>query len=511
MQSSRTKKTVYNTSSNLSVMIFKYLLSFVSRTFFIKYLGETYLGVNELLTNILYMLSIAELGLSSAIGFSLYDPLAKKDTKKIDQIMTLFRKLYFWIGILVIILGIVLFFFLPFFINEYDAIENIELIYFLYLLNTASTYFISYKDILITADQESYKLTKINIVFLIISFILELFSLIVLKSFVAYLIAKFITLIIQRIITNNYISKNYENISFKEKEKLPKQDIKKIVKNVKGLVAHKVGDYAVNGTDNLIISSFLNIILVGFYSNYTMLTKVMQNVLSSFYNSIIPSFGNLIAEHNSNKAKLIFLKIDFLGFCMYGFCGILFATAANYFIEIWIGSNYVLPVLTVFLISFNFFLTGIRMASFSVKSAAGIFKEDSWSPFLQAFINLVVSIVLCCFIGLDGVIIGTIVSGLIPIFTRIYYTYKMVFKESAISYVKEQFLPYIFFFIMVFLISSYICHFVVCNVFIKLFVNLVISGAIYMVFLVLMFGKRKEFDYMKSTLFILMKKVKRKR
>lgn len=508
--SDRTKNTIYNSQASLITMIVKYVLIFITRTIFIKYFGEIYLGVNELLTNILYVLSIAELGLSSAIGFSLYKPILNKDSKQISKLMTLFKKMYFFIGIVILILGVGLLFLLPIFVQEYNSISDFVCIYLLYLINTVSTYFISYKDILITADQKLYKLARINILSLIFLFVFQVVSIVVFKNFILYLIINFFIQIIQRVIINKYIGKNYSDIDFNCKEKLDISTKKGIKKNVGGLFFHKVGDYAVNGTDNIIIAYFLNLATVGYYSNYAMITKAVQGIAATIYYSVIPSYGNLVAEGNKEKSLLIFQKLDFLGFTMYSFLGIMFITCINSFMSIWIGEKFVLTEFTVYLISFSFFLVGLRMASFSVKSSAGIFKEDSWSPFVQAIINLVISIILCKFLGLNGVIIGTIVSSIVPNLSRIYYIYKIVFEKKMISYLTNYLCVYIVFFVGVGYFALKICSIFIFSNLLQLFVNFSVTFVVYILLYIVTFRKYDEMNYVSDFLKKIGNKLRRK-
>lgn len=491
---SRTKNSFYNSMSSTIVMISKNVLQFVVRTFFIKYLGETYLGVNGLLSNILMMLSIAELGLSSAIGFSLYKPLAKGDKTAISSIMTLFKKIYRVIGMVVSLFGIIVYFFLPVLIKEYDTIPKLNIIYVLYLINTVSTYFISYKDVLITADQKAYKLTKINFIFTLILSIGQIIILIATKSFIAYLIAQFAIQILQRIFTNRYITKEYKDINFSTNFNIDRDTSKQIKNNVKGLMFHKFGDFAVNGTDNIIISYFINIVSVGLYSNYIMITQVIQAVISNVYNAITPSFGNLLVNEKE-KSHDIFKKIDFMAFLLYSLFATAYVGCANIFISVWIGEEYVLSEFTVFLIAFSFFITGLRVASYSVKSAAGIYDEDKWSPFVQAIINLAVSIVLAKLMGINGVIIGTIVSSIIPNFTRAYYIYKLVFKEKLIKHFVKYFLPYNITFILLSLVISFIRKTITANGIVGLVIMALISIVVYTIGIVLVFARYSEFKY----------------
>jgi len=246
MEQSRTKNSMFNVGTGFFNTIAKTIITFITRTVFIKILGEIYLGLNGLLTNILSMLSIAELGIGTAISFSLYKPLADKNHNKINKLMTFYRKAYSAIGVVILICGIILIPFLKFILAENANVEDIYLIYFIYLINTVSTYFISYKEVLIIADQKNYKLTKINFLFDIILNFLQIIALIVLKNFIIYLIVQMIIEIIRRIFINKFISKEYKDISFSTKEKIDDEDKKVLMNNVKAMFLHKIGDYSIN-------------------------------------------------------------------------------------------------------------------------------------------------------------------------------------------------------------------------------------------------------------------------
>lgn len=453
-ENSRTKNSIFNISSNIIIYLTKTLLAFLARTVFINILGETYLGVNGLLTNILSMLSLAELGIGTAISFSLYKPLAEKDEKQISALMTFYKKCYFIIGIVIAIIGIVIFFFLRFIIDEYDSIPKLNIIYLLYLINTVSTYFISYKEILITADQKAYKLTKINLLFTVLLYGFQIIILLITKDFIIYLITHFIVQLMQRIVVNRYIGTVYKNIDYNSKEKIEENSMKKIKSNVKAMFFHKIGEYCINGTDNIIISSFIDIVTVGFYSNYTMITTTVNSLIIMIYNSVTASVGNLLSKDDAKKSVAVFRKIDFIAFILYSFCGIAMYAGLNKLIEVWgIGNQYILDDITVALIVFNFFFTGTRVANGIIKTAAGINEADKFVPLVQSVINLVVSIVGAIYFGLNGIIVGTIMSSLAPNIYRPYVVYKYVFKES----IKSYYIMYIKY-ILSFLISMWITN-----------------------------------------------------
>lgn len=497
-KTSRTKNSIFNVSSNLVVFIIKTLLSFVLRTIFIKILGEMYLGVNGLLSNVLSMLSLAELGISSAISFGLYKPLAEKDNKKVSSIMSFFKNVYEIIGFLVLIFGIVLYFFLDKIIKEYNSIPYLNIIYLLYLINTVSTYYTSYKEVLITADQKAYRLTKINIIFTLILYIFQIAVLIIFKNFIIYLIVQFLVQILQKIATNMFITREYKEIDFRTKEKVDDNTLYTIKKNVRAMILHKVGDYCVNGTDNIIISNMINVSTVGFYSNYNMLTSMLNSIITIVYNNLTASFGNLLVKEDRKKSLTIFKRIDFIAFIIYSFCGVMFSVLASRFIEIWIGSKYILDPITVTLIAFSFFFTGTRMACTIVRNASGMYSKDKWIPIIQSIINLIVSVILAHFIGLAGVILGTICSSILPNFYRIYILYKQVFKEKYSEYLIKYYVPYIVTFIVITGVSYAICNAIQISGIVGLVVSLLVSLVIYITIVCIIFRKYKEMNYLKD-------------
>lgn len=386
------------------------------------------------------MLSLAELGVSTAINFSLYKPIADKNKEKISSLMSFYKKAYRIIGCIVVLLGIILIPFLHFFIKNIESISNVYLIYILYLINTASTYFITYKETLINADQNKYKLAIIDTVSVILLNLLQIIFLIVTKNFIIYLIVQFVVLFLQRVITNRYITKKYKNIDFNSKVKLDNEDKASIVKNVKAMFFHKIGEYCINSTDNLIISAFININTVGFYSNYLTVINLLNTFIMMIYNGITASLGNLIVRESDEKKEQIFKIMNFLAFIIYGYCAVCLINLFNIFINIWIGEKYCLEFPIVLMIIINFYLTGMRVPSGIMKSAAGLFDVDKFTPLIQTIINLIVSIILVQKIGLIGVLIGTFISSIvIPCWQRPYLVYKYVLKKSS----KQYFIEYL--------------------------------------------------------------------
>lgn len=505
----RTKKSFLNIGSNLFIMIIKTILTFVTRTIFIYCLGEEALGLNGLFTNILSMLSLAELGVSTAINFSLYEPIAKNDNKKISKLMSFYRKTYTAIGLVIAIVGVVIIPFLKYLINDINSINDVYLIYILYLINTVSTYFISYKETLINADQKKYKLAGIEFVGLVVLNVLQMIFLILTRNFIVYLVIQFFTLFVQRIIINKYITKTYENIDFHCKEKIEKKDLQIIIKNVKAMFFHKIGDYCINSTDNLIISSFINVATVGIYSNYLTVINLLNNFILIIYNGIGASLGNLVATESNEKKEDIFKKMNFIAFCIYGVCSVCLINLFNDFIKIWIGEKYCLGFYVVLVIGINFYLTGMRVPASTMKSSAGLFDVDKYTPIIQSIINLVVSIILVKKMGLIGVLIGTFISSItIPCWQRPYLIYKYVLKRSSVRYFIEYF-KYILILIICTILSVFINSFIdLNNMYIQFVLKGIITVIIFMTIVFFVYRKSGEFKYIINTVKKIIKRRK---
>ncbi|MBZ9625486.1 oligosaccharide flippase family protein [Clostridium sp. FP2] len=489
----RIKNSLNNIIFNLGSTFITYILSFVSRSIFIYTLGAQYLGVNGLFSNILMMLSLAELGIGTAINFSLYKPIAQKDNNKISTLMTFYRKAYSLIGCIVAVFGFILMFFLHYIIKDANTIENLRTIYLLYLFSTVSGYFLSYKTTLVSAYQKDYTLVPINVAMSAITILGQIVILMVTKSFIYYLFVQIIFGFIQRIIINNVITKQYKDIDFKTKEKLPQSELNVIIKNVKAMFYHKIGDYCVNGTDNIVISTFVGIKAVGFYSNYTLLITTVNAIIMIIFNSTSASFGDLIAKEKPEKRLEKFRVLNFLGFWFFGFATICFYNLLNPFITLWIGNKYILDLSIIIPVIINYYLVGMRVSLGIVKSSGGVYAQDRFVPLIQAIVNLFFSIILVKYIGLAGVFWGTVISAFVPMIYRPYVVYKYIFETSCKKYL-IQYTQYLLVVVVNIFVTSTLCKMLFLN---AGWVNLIGRGFICVVIpnllIVVLFRKSYEF------------------
>lgn len=414
-------------------------INFFARMIFLKILTAEYLGLNGLFSNILSMLSLMELGVGSAMTFSLYKPLAEKDKEKVKSLMRLYRIAYITIGILILIVGISITPFLPYFIDEMPNInENINLIYILFVVNTAISYFYSYKRSLINSDQKRYIATAYRYVFYFILNVAQIIVLYLTKNYILYLVTQIIFTFLENIAVSRKADKMYPFLKEKNIKKLEKEDTNRIKKNITATVGHKIGGIVVNGTDNILLSKFVGLIPVAIYSNYYLIITALNTILGQIFTSITASVGNLVALESKEKSYNIFNKTFFLNFWIYGFSAICLLTLFNDFITIWLGKEYLFSVEIVFVIVVNFYITGMRKAVLTFRDATGLYWEDRYKPLAEALINLVASIVLVQMLGTIGVFIGTFISTMTTCFwVEPYILYKHKFKLSIKPYLKK--------------------------------------------------------------------------
>lgn len=298
---SRLENSVKNIVLSFGNNIFSSILGLISRTVFIYTLGTEYLGLAGLLNNVLGFLSISELGIATAIGFSLYKPLAEKDYKSVSALMSIYRKAYFIIGCIVSVSGVILFRFLDFFIPIAQQPQGTRFAYFAFLINTVVGYFLAYKTTLISSDNQGFRLVPINITINCIQTIMQIFVLLLLKNYVIYLSVQIACSILLMIIQNTYISKRYAQIDFYSKDKLTINQKKEIKKNISGLIVAKIGDYLVNSTDNLIITKLVSLAATGIYSNYLLIRDMVNGYIATIFSGITAGMGNVVAVEDDKK------------------------------------------------------------------------------------------------------------------------------------------------------------------------------------------------------------------
>lgn len=406
------------------------VVSFVSRTIFIYYLGKTYLGVNGLFSNVLSLLSFAELGIGQAIIFSLYKPIADGDTERMLSLMNLYGKVYRILFFVVLALGLALLPFLPYFINDFYSIPDLYLIYIMYVVNSAASYLFAYKSSFLTACQKNYLNTGITAVFYLITTFLQLTCLILFKNYILYLSIAICSAILQNVYIAHRVDKMYPFLKRKDGKPLERTDLSKIKKDVYALMLYKVGAISLNSTDNILISKFVGLITVGLYSNYALITTSVSSFLGTIFANLTASIGHLNATEDEDRKYFLFRVINFSVFWLYSVAGICIFILINPFIRCWIGDSYILGESIVLIICLNLYISAMLYPPTQYRQTMGIFVQGKYRPIISAFINIFVSILLGKYYGLSGIFWGTAITRLT---TNSWYDPFIVFRKIGLS------------------------------------------------------------------------------
>ncbi len=475
------------------------VLGIALQKIFIIKLGETLLGVNSTYTSILSVLSLAELGLGTAVNFSLYGPVARGDKETVKAYMQFYKKAYRIIALVIACVGLALVPFLRFIIRDPVGIDsNADLIgyYLIFLFNTVSSYFVAYKYSLPNAEQKNYIQSNVLTITKIATVLTQIALLLLVPNFYLYLLAAAAIELIQKIFANAYLNRKYPLLKEKNVRKLTAEEFSDIKKKTGALVCHKVGDAARLQTDSIIITSFINVTMSGYVDNYNKVINLIANFVNVIFNSVISSFGNLIATESNEKQYEMFRVYRFFASWIYGFSSVGFFLLLTPFITWYYGDRFALSAAVVGAILIDFYFKGERVVLSNYKTAAGVFEQDKFLPLIQGAVNLVLSIVLVQRIGLLGVYIGTIVSGLIANIIRPVIIYRACFDRKADSYFYDAF-RYIGASILALAICALAGDAVLSSVsLLRMIVMAVIVTVVYNGIFLLFFGRTFEFKYL---------------
>lgn len=494
----RTSNSVKNSITSILSSIISMLFGFVSQAIFIRILGAEYLGLNGLFTNILTMLSFFELGIGNAIVYHLYKPIVNNDKEKIKTLMKFYKNAYNIISIFVFCGGLVLIPILHLIVGKVTVDVNIYIIYIMFLISTVSSYTLSYRRNLIFANQKNYLINIVHIFYIIILNISQLLLLYLTRNYYLYLGIKIICQILENLVCYLISSKLYPYINEKEVKPLENDLKKDIFTKVKALIFHKVGTVIIGGTDNIFISSFFGVATVGLYTNYNMVISSVNNLFSQIIFSTTASVGNLLAEDNNDIKKFdIFKKIRFINFWLAVFSGVSILVIMDSFIKIWVGQEYILPVLVLIVLIINYYQKMMRNTYNTFKDSAGIWYEDRYIPIVESLLNIVFSIILLKIFGLAGVFMGTIISGLVLwCYSYPKFVYKKLFNRSYLDYIKETG-GYLLLFIVLAIITFSISKLIIFNnVWLQFISNILISLLIPNILLFIIFRKTDNFKYL---------------
>lgn len=386
-------------------------VGFLVRLFFIRKLGQDYLGVNGVMESMLTLLSVAELGIGTSIAFALYLPVDRDDRPRIGRLMAFYRRCYHIIGALTLALGLLLIPFMRFFTRGAVGVPDILLIYLLFLGDTVIGYFFSYRQTLINAYQDYHVISLSQEGFGLLKHILQIFCLILLRSYIAYLLIGIGTKLASNLLLARYCDRHFGFVRAYEKERLLPEDRALMKRSTVSLIYQRVGASLVTGTDNLMVS-WVSVAGLGIYSNYTLVTATVNKLVYNVLRSVTGSVGNLLVQPDEAHKYRVYEEFVLANFCVYGAAGVGMAGCLERFIRIFAGDAWLLPSSVTFCVTMNFILCGLRQPNIMIIETGGYFNHMRPKAVAEVLVNLVVSyLFLVVFdMGIHGILLGTTVS-----------------------------------------------------------------------------------------------------
>ena len=435
MNTSRSANTVRNIYFGLMSKIVNLIFPFIIRTIILNKLGAEYAGIGSLFTSILQVLSVAELGFSSAIVFSLYEPIANKNDEEICSYLLIYKRIYQVVGLVISFLGILIMPFIRFLINgEYPSDVNLYLLYIIYLSNTTISYFVcGYKNVIFVAHQRQNVISMVEIIINLIRSVVQITVLVICSSYYLYIIFLPIFTLVSNILIYFLSRKYYPALICKGK--IDHNNLKRISKPIKGVALGKFSLTTRNTFDSIILSALCGLTKVAMYSNYYYIFNAVGVILGVLLQSMSASIGNSIVKETIEKNYQDYLKFDFYYMGLASWCCTFMTCLYQPFMKIWVGEELVLPYHTMILFCVYFYVNQLAQIRSVYSEAVGLWWEFRYVTIFEMVSNLVLNIVLGICIGIDGIILATIITAFISSFILLTtITFKKYFKHSPKKY-----------------------------------------------------------------------------
>lgn len=437
MPASRTKRTIQNSKVSLFFFLIQIFVGFYSRKIFLSYLGDEVIGLNTTLGNILSFLNLAELGIGIAMATSLYKPIHDNDQKSIVDILTVQGILYRRIAILLCVLSIPLLIFLPYiFPNVACGILYVYVAYVVFFSGSIFSYLWNYRQVLIQADQKSYKLAPwINAIRFLKIFIQIALLIYTSSGIWGWISVELIGNLVNVYIINYVIKKEYPWLhQSQESANILLEKHKHLMTKTKQLFVHKIGGFVLTQTSSLIIYAFVSLTMVTYYGNYMIVIGYCSSLLNVLFSGMGASIGNLVAENDKRHTMDVFWELFSSRMWIAGVSCFSIYICIDPFITLWLGSKYILGNTTLLLLLLSLFIRISRTVMDSFREAYQLF-GDIWAPIVEACLNLGGSILFGYLWGLNGVLLGVNLSLIIIIvFWKPYYTLRFGLKSPIIPY-----------------------------------------------------------------------------
>ena len=490
---SRTKNTTANIASGLVNKVVLLVLSFVSRRVFIEFIGVEYLGINSLFANILTILSLADMGFGIAMSYSYYKPLANGDRATLAALVQFYRRVYSIIAVAVGVVGIALIPFLRLIVDT-DIPDVLLYIYYLIALsNTVISYLFVYKSNMVSADQKSYLVNKVQLRVNFVKTVVQIVCIILLRNYIVYAVLDVVATLANNLIISRVADKLYPFINDKGVKPLNQEARKGIYSNLKSVFLYKFASSIMSGTDSIVMSAVVSTTIVGLYSNYLTITNQITSFVQIVFSSFTASSGNMIVVDHEDKNYQVFRVMQMTSHIMSGVIAVCLLALVNEFIGLWLGEEYDMGLLMAFAITANTYFTISLQPIWSYREATGLYNKTKYVMVATAVINLALSVIMGMAIGAAGIVLATVISRIVTYFWyEPYLVYKLYFNHAPAEY----YIDYILSIVIIaasYMLSNFLYSLVPLSGWLGLLVHTAIVIIVSLVLYLVRYGRAQEF------------------
>ncbi|WP_300854950.1 sugar transporter [uncultured Alistipes sp.] len=436
---SRIRQSFKNSTVALTLFAVNLILQFYSRKIFLDYLGTEILGLNTTVSNLLQFLNLAELGISSAVGFTLYKPLACDDYDTVCEVVSLQRYLYRRIAFFIVGCSAVLMCFFPWIFAKIALpLWYAYAAFTVFLISALLGYFFNYKQIVLTANQQEYKIQYSYKSIMILKVLVQIY---VLRNFeggyLCWLACEVLFAVLGAVSLSRTTAKAapYLRKSTKGFSELKRQYADFTIK-IKQLFFHKISGFVLTQTSPLIIYAYISLTEVALYDNYMIMILGVMSLTNAIFNGLDASIGNLVSTEKIERVISIFEELFSLRFFYASVLCFAIYLYASDFVSLWIGPEYLVSDSTLLIIVAILFFNIIRTSAGAFLYAYQLV-YDIWAPIAEAAINLGLSLLLGYYYGLNGILAGVLISiVLIPVLWKAYFAFKKGFCRSFCIYIR---------------------------------------------------------------------------
>lgn len=424
MEASRTAKSIRNAKVGMLLQAAAILTSFVTRTAFVRVLGISFNGLNGLFNEVIAMMSLAELGVGTAIVYNLYRPLAERDVEAVRRLMGLFKRAYRIIAAAIVVIGLALTPFIQFIVKGTEfKTDYIRVVFLLFVLQTASSYLFAYKRSLLNADQQNYVVSLVMLAASVIMTGVNVAVLVLFRNYILYLVVQMIGSVGTNLVISWAADRRYPYIRHNHARALPEEK-RDVMKNIRHIFIGDVSGRITTSTDNILISVLVSTYQIGIYANYAMIMNAVMTLFRKGTEAIAGGIGNLMVTETPRRVDMVFRRAGFLLSSIGFVVAVILYSVLTPFIQLWIGGDYIISAPVLYISVFNVFLFIAREPLWKTMVAAGLFSRDKNISIIGSTANLIVSIFLGKLWGMAGIFLGTTISLVLQIILKTVLLYR---------------------------------------------------------------------------------------